>query len=222
MLTPAYFAFFRELADDNEKVWFEANRARYERDVKEPLLAIIRAVAAPMAEISPHIKVDPRANGGSMFRIYRDTRFSKDKAPYKTNGAVHFRHVAGKDAHAPGYYLHLAPDDVFVAGGLWAPEPEVAARIRETILARPDAWRAAVEPLTPGMIYEMESYKRPPAGVPADHPLLADLKRKHFIFGRKMTEAQTFDADFLPRVLADWRAMAPVMRFLTNAVGLEF
>lgn len=221
MLTPAYFDFFRELAAHNDKTWFEANRGRFERDVRDPILGIIRAVQAPMAALSPHIKVDPRPNGGSMFRIYRDTRFSKDKSPYKTNGAAQFRHVAGKDAHAPGYYLHLAPDDVFVAGGLWAPEPDVAAKIRARIMDRPDDWRAAVAPLAE-LHYPMEAYKRPPAGVPADHPLVEDLKRKHFIYGRSYTEADTFRADFVDRMMADWQRMAPVMRFLTDAQGLPF
>jgi len=221
MLTHAFFDFFRELAAHNEKSWFEANRGRFERDVRDPLLGLIRAVQAPMAELSPHIKVDPRPNGGSMFRIYRDTRFSKDKSPYKTNGAAQFRHAAGKDAHAPGFYLHLEPGDVFVAGGLWGPEPDVKQKIRDAILERPEAWSAAVAPLA-GHQFPMEAHHRPPAGVPADHPLVEDLKRKHFIFGRHYQEADTFRADFVDRMMADFRLMGPVMRFLTGAQGLGF
>ena len=102
-IPPALFAFLRELRENNDRAWFQANRGRYIAEVRGPMLDFIAAFAEPLAEISPHFRADPRANGGSLFRIYRDTRFSRDKTPYKTNVGAHFRHAAGKDAHAPGF-----------------------------------------------------------------------------------------------------------------------
>ena len=96
-----------------------------------------------LEKISPHFRADARPSGGSLFRIYRDTRFSKDKSPYKTNVGIHFRHERAKDAHAPGFYLHIGPDEVFAGGGMWHPDTQAATRIREAIVADPDRWRRA-------------------------------------------------------------------------------
>ena len=100
------FGFLRDLAENNDRDWFQANKGRYEEEVKEPALEFIRDFSEPLKALSPHFKADPRANGGSLFRIYRDTRFSKDKSPYKTFTGIQFRHDLGKDAHTPGFYLH--------------------------------------------------------------------------------------------------------------------
>ena len=120
--TPALFAFLAELAANNNREWFRANKSRYDGDVKEPALAFISDFAPHLARISTRFRADPRANGGSLFRIYRDTRFSKDKRPYKTHTGIHFRHEAAKDAHAPGFYLHLQPGERLCrASGIWRP-----------------------------------------------------------------------------------------------------
>ena len=95
-ITTALFDFLRDLRDNNDREWFAANKGRYLAEVRDPMLDFIGAFAAPLAEISPHFVADPRPNGGSLFRIYRDTRFSRDKTPYKTNAGAHFRHAAGK------------------------------------------------------------------------------------------------------------------------------
>ena len=157
-ITPALFDFLRELGANNERPWFEENKARYRAEVRDPMLDFIQAFAEPLAEISPHFRADPRANGGSLFRIYRDTRFSKDKTPYKTNVGAHFRHEAGKDAHAPGFYLHLEPGMCFAgcaaSGTRTAPRsagsamPSSRSRRngrgspRAAISAGPSGWRA--------------------------------------------------------------------------------
>src|SRR6185295_12558339 len=114
-----FFVFFKELTKNNERPWFEANKERYKATVIGSLSDFIEAMAPRVAKISKHIVVDPRPNGGSMFRIYRDIRFSKDKRPYKENAGCQFRHALGKDAHAPGFYMHFANDEVFFGGGLW-------------------------------------------------------------------------------------------------------
>src|SRR5262249_24725406 len=112
---PELFAFLRELRAHNDRAWFAANRDRYHDAVRAPLLQLIADVAPRLREISPAFVADPRPAGGSLFRIHRDTRFSRDKAPYKTNAGVQFRHAAARDAHAPGFYLHLEPGEVFAA-----------------------------------------------------------------------------------------------------------
>ena len=114
------FEFLVELQANNNREWFAEHKERYERHVKQPLLDFIEDFEPYLHSISKHFVADARANGGSMFRIYRGP--SKDKSPYKTQAAVHFRHEAGKSAHAPGFYLHLAPDEVFAGVGLWRPD----------------------------------------------------------------------------------------------------
>src|ERR687888_2095108 len=108
--TPALFSFLRDLRENNDREWFNANKQRYEDDVKEPALEFVSDFPPLLEEISPHLVADPRPVGGSLFRIYRDTRFSKDKTPYKTHTGISFRHEVAKDVHAPVYYLHLDPD----------------------------------------------------------------------------------------------------------------
>src|SRR5918992_6326144 len=105
--TPDLFAFLRELAANNDREWFAANKTRYVADVQEPALAFIEDVGVRLPEVSGHFVADARTVGGSLFRIYRDTRFSKDKTPYKTHVGIQLRHESGKDVHAPGFYLHL-------------------------------------------------------------------------------------------------------------------
>lgn len=221
---PGYFAFFRDLAENNTREWFAEHKPRYEAEVKAPLLDFIRAFAPRLEKISPHLVADDRGNGGSMFRIHRDTRFSKDKTPYKTHGAIQFRHEAGKDAHAPGFYLHLGPDEVFVGAGIWRPERSVAEAIRSQILARPEAWTQASTAKSFARHFELrgEGYKRPPAGVPADHPLLEDLKRKDFIAVAEMDEAAAGSPGFMNEVAARYRAASDFTRFLTEAVGQPY
>src|SRR5919202_3583155 len=120
------FEFLADLQANNDREWFSANRRRYEEHLLEPALDFVEAFAPRLEELSPHFRADARASGGSLFRIHRDTRFSKDKSPYKTNVGIHFRHERAKDAHAPGYYLHIGPEDVFAGGGIWHPATDAA------------------------------------------------------------------------------------------------
>ena len=140
-ITPRSFAFLRELAAHNERPWFERNKQRYLDDVRDPLLRFVAAFAPRLAKLSPHFVADPRPVGGSLFRIYRDVRFAKDKSPYKTHAALSFRHVEGRERPAPGFYLHLAPGDVFAGAGLWHAPPEAVKQVRDAIVAKPAAWK---------------------------------------------------------------------------------
>ena len=134
--TPALFTFLTELRLHNDREWFARNKERYVRDVRDPMLRFIADFAPTLKKLAPRLVADPRPVGGSMFRIQRDTRFSGDKSPYKTNVAAHFRHEAGRDVHGPGLYLGLEPEDVEVGGGIWHPEAEPLRRIRTAIVER--------------------------------------------------------------------------------------
>ena len=221
--TPKLFQFFIELAQNNERAWFQANKERFETHVRTPALAFITAFGPHLAKISKRYVADARPVGGSLFRINRDIRFAKDKSPYKTMAGLHFRHEHGKDVHAPGFYLHLEPKDVFMGAGLWHPEPEQQQKIRAAIVAKPAAWKkVSAAALKDGARLSGESYKRPPKGVDPEHPLIADLMRKDFITLTAFTERQATSPDFLERFVEGCRAQAPLMKFLTGAVGLEW
>jgi uncharacterized protein (TIGR02453 family) len=221
--SPAFFGFFRELRDNNEKSWFEANKSRYETQVKAPLQAFVIAMGPRLAAISDTITVDPKK---SVFRIHRDTRFSKDKSPYKTNAGLHFRHESAKDAHAPGFYVHLAPDEVFYGGGLWMPEPPALAKLRDAIVADPKGWAKAkgdkgVAAMFGGLA-DGDPLTRPPKGYPAHHPHLEDLKKRSFFVIREGSEAEAGRADFPDAVAKAARAATPLMRFWCGALGVSW
>lgn len=217
------FDFLKQLTFYNEKAWFEENRARYEDHVKAPLQAFITEMAPRLAAISPHFVADPRR---SMFRIHRDVRFSKDKSPYKTNAAAQFRHSAGADVHAPGYYLHLEPGRVMFGGGVYKPPASALAKIRAAIDQKPDDWRAALAAPDVqkafGGLGDGDPLTRAPKGYPADHPLVEDLKKRSFFVMQPSTEAAAQKPAFLDDVARGYAVAAPVMRFLTEAVEAPF
>ena len=159
-----------------------------------------------------------------MFRIYRDVRFSRDKSPYKTHVGIQFRHQRAKDAHAPGYYLHIQAKGSFVGVGMWHPDSASLAGIRRLIQDEPAAWKKAIsgKRFRQDWVLEGDSLKRPPKGVDPDHPLIEDLKRKDFIAVHQLTQSELLAADF-PRHFAELcREGSPLVRFLCDAVGVEF
>ena len=141
--SPELFAFLRDLAANNDREWFTANKARYVAEVQEPALAFVEDVGVRLPELSRHFVADARTTGGSLFRIHRDVRFSKDKSPYKTNIGIQFRHARSRDVHAPGFYLNLEPDRVFMACGSWRPDRDTLHAFRTAIAAKPGRWRAS-------------------------------------------------------------------------------
>jgi uncharacterized protein (TIGR02453 family) len=222
--TPALFDFLTELEAHNTRDWFHANTSRYREVVQEPMLRFISDFSGPLARISRHFVADPRPVGGSMFRIHRDVRFSRDKRPYKTHAGAQFRHRAGKDVHAPGFYLHLEPGRVFVGTGLWRPPGATLAAVRAAIDAAPRRWREVVG--DPGFAVRHRlsgaTLRRAPRGYPADHPLIDDLKRTDFVSVVELSESEAVSPDFLVRVTQACREAGGFMRFLTEAVGLEY
>jgi uncharacterized protein (TIGR02453 family) len=220
-ITPRTFAFFRELALHNDRPWFEANRERYLREVREPLLGFVTAFGAPLAKLSAHMVADPRPVGGSLFRIHRDTRFSRDKTPYKTHAGLSFRHRQHHDVHGPIFYLHLQPGMVFSAAGIWRPPPETLEHIRQALVARPARWRRIMRACPLGE-HEGDRLKRVPHGYDAAHPLADDLKRLSFTTSTRFTEREACAPDFLDRFARACRQATPLMEFLTGAVSLRW
>jgi uncharacterized protein (TIGR02453 family) len=223
-ITPELFSFFRELKENNNRDWFEANKQRFEGQVREPLLQFINDFGLRLAEISPYYLADARKSGGSLFRINRDIRFSADKSPYKTHAGIQFRHESGKDVHAPGFYLHLEPGGVFAGVGIWQPDNPTLTKIRDAIVDTPDQWQAIcqAEPFRSTMSLGGDSLKRPPKGYDPEHPLIEDLKRKDFIASAAFSEAEACAPDFIDRFAATCRAAGPFVGFLTTAIGLPW
>lgn len=120
--TAQTFTFLTALTGNNTREWFKTHQQEYERFIRMPAMQLIDDMADELPAISPHFTAQAREIGGSLMRVQRDTRFSRDKTPYKTNIGIQFRHERGKDIHAPGFYLHIAPDDCFLGIGLWHPD----------------------------------------------------------------------------------------------------
>ena len=217
--SPQLFAFLRELKQHNDREWFNANKQRYERDLKEPALAFVEDLGFRLPQVAPHLTADKR----SMFRIYRDTRFAKDKTPYKTHVGIYFRHARAAEADTAGLYLHLEPGHVFLGAGSWHPGSPALKRIRDALVARPDAWRAAVAAVAPvWRLAEGESLKRAPAGYRPDHPLIDDIKRKSFAITSSLTQHEATASGFLDECEARAARARPFMEFLCAALRVEY
>lgn len=220
----ATLPFLSELKTNNNKAWFNDNKVRYEALVREPALAFIESVGPGLAEISPHFRAIPKKMGGSLMRVYRDTRYARDKTPYKTNIGIQFRHELGKDVHAPGFYLHIEPEGCFVGAGIWHPASKELNLIRSFIDDNPAAWKRAVQSRSFFQQFQLEgeSLKRPPRGFGGDHPLIDDLKRKDFI-AIKAIEADSIQGKrFTRSVLKDFQRADPLMRYLYTALNLNY
>jgi uncharacterized protein (TIGR02453 family) len=220
---PELFDFLRALTAHNDRDWFQAHKDDFERHVQQPMLAFIGDFGGPLRKISKHFVADPRPNGGSMFRIYRDTRFSKDKTPYKTHAAAWFKHERAKDVHAPGFYLHLGPGEVFMGAGVWHPEPATIGKIRDAIVADPKKLtRMLASPKMKGLEITGDALKRPPKGYDADHPLIEHLKRKDWVVSVKLEEADATAAGFLDRFAGCCAQVSPMVKYLCEALEVAF
>lgn len=218
------FKFLRELTENNDRSWFQANKDRYDRYVKDAALGFIEDIGPHLKRISPHFVADPRPSGGSLFRIYRDTRFSKDKRPYKTHVGIRFMHESAKDVHAPVFYLHISDDESFVGCGIWHPDGESLRQIREAIVEDPASWKRARDAKQFASVYELEgdSLKTAPRGFDPEHPLIEDLRRKDFIGAARITKSQLTSPDFMDTFTALCRAGAPLQRFLCRALAVPY
>ncbi len=222
--SPALFRFLKELAAENTRNWFNDNKERFIKDVKDPSLDFILDFGAPLQKISPHFRADPKPVGGSLFRIYRDVRFSKDKSPYKTHAGLHFRHEAGKTAYTPGFYLHLEPGESFVGLGIWRPDNPTLKLIRDAIVADPIGWEKAVGGKAFNDQFKVvgNSLKRPPKGYDPDHPLIEILKLKDFTAFASLTQKQVTAPGFLKEFSDLCAAGSPMVRFICQALGQSY
>ncbi|TLS65648.1 DUF2461 domain-containing protein [Mariprofundus erugo] len=222
--TSATMAYLEELAANNNRNWFQEHKQRYEDDVRQPALALIESVGERLPDMAPHFTADARKMGGSLMRIYRDSRFSKDKTPYKTNIGIQFRHEAGKDVHAPGFYLHISPSACFIGAGIWHPEADALQKIRRFIADEPQLWLAARDdPAFSRWFYlDGDSLKNAPRGFDKAHPLLEDIRRKDFIAISDIAPVLIEQADLADIACDYFRAATPLMQFLCRALRLPF
>ena len=221
---PELAAFLQELRSNNERGWFTANRERYEETVREPARAFIRAMAPALAAISPHFRADDRRTGGSLMRIHRDTRFSRDKTPYKTNVGIQFRHALGRDVHAPGFYVHLEPGSAFLGAGVWRPDSSALFMIRARINEEPDTWREVRDDEAFQAAFRLggESLKTMPRGFARDHALAEDLRRKDFIALHELPIGDAPGPEFPDLAAARMRDSGGFIRFLCEALDVPF
>jgi len=217
-------AFLKALSQNNNKIWFDQNRQRYEDEVRTPALNYIESMDQHIAKISPHFVVSAKKVGGSMMRVHKDIRFSKDKTPYKTNIGIQFRHARGKDVHAPGFYLHIEPGDAFLAAGIWRPESSTLKNVRTLMDEYPKEWTKLTKKLIGKDEFKFggESLKRPPKGFQAEHPLIDDLKRKDLIAVKNLKISTVYAKDFDKQTARLFKAVAPLVKFICDADDLPF
>lgn len=218
------FTFLEELAENNNRDWFAANKTRYEDLVRTPALHFIEAAGARLSDISPHFRADARKMGGSLMRVYRDSRFSKDKTPYKTNIGIQFRHEAGKDVHAPGYYLHISAAECFIGVGTWHPPADALFKIRDLLANDPDLWLAARDDAQFCRWFRLagDSLKTAPRGFDKTHPVIEDIKRKDFI-GLSDIAPALIEQPELADIACDYfNAGRSLMEFLCKAQRVPF
>jgi len=228
LFSPDSLAFLRGLARNNRRPWFEAHRADYERHVKIPMADLVEEMDLRLAGLAPEIVGDPKR---SVFRIYRDVRFSADKSPYKRHAACWFFHgdgssKVGREAHGggAGFYFHLEPGKSLVAGGCWMPPRPALQKFRAAIAGDPQAFERMV--LAPAMkrmggLDEDGMLKRVPRGFPADHPAARWLRYQSFTVGRSLTDAQVTGPRLTAMLAQDFATMLPLVRWLNGVLGLE-
>lgn len=220
----ACIPYLRKLARNNNRAWFNEHKQDYENNVREPALKFIEAMQPELTKISPHFRAVPKKVGGSLMRVYRDTRFANDKTPYKTNIGIQFRHALGKDVHAPGFYLHIADDGCFFGAGIWRPESKVLNKIREFIADNPNAWKQAVTNRGFKKMYDLrgDTLVRPPRGYSADHPLIVDLKRKDFIAFADFDASEIQHKNFAKTAGKAFAKTSAFMSYLCMAVDANY
>ncbi len=209
--------FLKKLKKNNNREWFNKHKPEYEEFVKLPMQSFISSMEQPMAKIAPEIQVDPKR---SMFRIYRDTRFSKNKAPYKTHVAAVF-HMKGHWEESAGYYVHIEPDGVYVGGGIYMPDSDMLKKIRRTISEKSNEFLAIVNNKRFKKVFdklEGEKLQRAPLGFPVDHPMIEWLKHKSYYTGVEWAVRESFSPAFVDNVVEIYKELLPLIRFLNKSL----
>ena len=227
--TPATLRFFRDLKRHNAKPWFEAHRAVYEQEVRAPMRALIEDMDVRLARFAPEITGDPKR---SMFRIYRDIRFSKDKSPYKTNAGCWFWHRdadsrVGDNAEGggAGFYFHLHPGSSFTGAGIWMPPRPLLNKLRDAIAEDPRGFEKVVtQPRFVrrfGGLDDEAVLKRMPRGFPETHPAARWLKYQSFVAGKAIPDKQVTSARLPGWLEDDFARLLPLVRWLNGVLGLR-
>lgn len=221
----ASFKFLRGLARHNDKAWFNAHRAQYEEHVRQPFLQLIADLQPGLARVSEHFRADPRTQGGSLFRIYRDARFSHDKSPYKSWQGARLFHQRRREVPAPSFYIHLQPGESFVGAGIWHPEPDVQRRIRQFIFDNPASWKNAAHAPALRRHFDLEQAEklvRPPRGFPAEFEFIDDLKHRNWVMWRTLDDVTMTGPRLRSTLDKDLARLGPFVDYLCAALDLEF
>ena len=206
--------FLRALKRNNRREWFEAHRGDYESYVRQPMTAIVERLAVDLRAFAPELVASPKV---SMYRIYRDTRFSEDKKPYKTHIAAVFPTRGLPKHEGAGAYFHVSPDEVWIGGGMYMPRPPQLVAVRQHIAGHVRQLRAIVE--SPGFRKQFgtlggDTLKRVPRGFPSDHPAAEYLKFRHFVAGADFPSTLATSPAFYKTLLTVFRQVVPLARFL--------
>lgn len=217
--------FLRALARHNDRDWFQAHRDDYEQHVRAPFLQLLTDLQPDLAAVSLEFRAEPKVVGGSLFRIHRDTRFARDKAPYKPWQGARLFHARSKEVATPAWYLHLQPGESFIAAGIWHPEPPVLRQLRQFIVDNPAGWERAAHAPAFARRYplsEAERLVRPPRGFPADFPRIDDLRNRNFVVARPLDDALMTGPRLRQQLAGDLKRTAPFMDYLCAALDLSF
>lgn len=222
--TPKTMTFLSKLAENNNREWFNDNKQVYEDTVRTPSLNFISDFTDELMMISPHFHAKAKKVGGSLMRIYRDVRFSKEKIPYKTNIGIQFRHERAKDVHSPGFYVHIEPGNNFIGAGIWRPDSDSLGGIRDWICEKESLWLEIINDkrFTKHFSLSGDSLVRPPRGYDKEHPLIEDLKRKDFIAIAPVSNKFVLDKNFRDDVFSYFSEADSYMQFLCDALELRY
>jgi uncharacterized protein (TIGR02453 family) len=218
-LRPAGLAFLRNLARHNDREWFQPRKALFEAELKEPMLAIVRKITDAMTDFAPnHVRPAEK----SLFRIYRDTRFSNDKRPYKTHVAAWWSHQGLEKTSGAGYYFHISAKEVIVAAGAYMPEKDQLAAIRNWLIENHVAFRKLLQ--SPAVRrtfkeFEGERLSRPPKGFPKDHPALDLIQCRQWGLSVTLPASAALKPDFAATVIRYFRLAAPVIDALNTPIA---
>jgi len=212
--------FMKRLKRNNNRPWFEKHKTEYERFVKLPMQSLIAALQPHFERFAPEFEVHPKK---SLFRIYRDVRFSKDKTPYKTHAAAHFvLRGKPKGVEGSGYYLHIEPGEVFLGGGIYMPDGDQLKKIRKAIAGQPEQFLSIVGQKNFKKVFgklQGEKLQRVPQGYEADHPMAEWLKHKQFFVWVEWAETRCLREKFVDDVAGNFESATSMVRFLNEAMG---
>jgi len=218
-LRPAALTFLRNLARHNDREWFQPRKAEFEAELKGPMLAIVRRVTDAMIDFAPN---HMRPAEKSLFRIYRDTRFSADKRPYKTHVAAWWSHQGLEKTSGAGYYFHIAPKEVIVAAGAYMPEKDQLAAIRHWLLDHHDEFRKLLQnPKVRSTFREFEgnALTRPPKGFPADHPALDLIRCRQWGLSATLPADEALKPTLAATIIRHFKIAAPVVDALNTPIA---